>query len=75
LMGKGWIYGDNVVQWSLALPYSEARLRCLNSPKLFRHMATILDDAWADDADHLRWVNTAKVIEIVAWAESIEGTQ
>jgi hypothetical protein len=35
-------------------------------------MATIMDDAWADDADHLRWVNTAKVAEIVKWAEAIE---
>jgi hypothetical protein len=35
-------------------------------------MATIMDDAWADDADHLCWVNTAKVAEIVEWAETIE---
>jgi len=68
----GWRVGHSVVAWELALPYSNARLRCLNSPLLHRRMATIMDDAWADDADHLRWVNTAKVAEIVKWAEAIE---
>lgn len=70
-----WRVGDANVPWELALPYSDARLRCLNSPALYEHILIIMDDAWADDADHLRWVNTAKVSEIVAWAKTIVKDQ
>jgi hypothetical protein len=31
-----------------------------------------MDDAWADDAEHLRWVNTATVEEIATWAKEIK---
>jgi hypothetical protein len=72
---NGWKVGKSVVSWELALPYSNARLRCLTSPALSLYADIILDDAWADDAEHLRWVNTAKVEEIVTWAQTIkDGT-
>lgn len=68
----GWRVGKSVVPWDLALLYSDARLRCLRSPTLSQYLDIIMDDAWADDAEHLRWVNTATVEEIATWAKEIK---
>ena len=72
-MANAWIVAGRCVEWPLAHLYSEARQRVLRSPKLSKYMQIIMDDAWAGDEDHLRWVTKAKVGDIYGWAMDIEG--
>jgi len=65
---------DNVVRFTRTDPTIEqqARARVQDSEALQAHEATIFYD-WANMAEHLEWIVTAKESEIVDWAESIEG--
>lgn len=55
-----------------SVEYSDAMRRCERSPTLSKYVAIIMTDAWADDNDHLHWVQTAKVREIARWAKRIK---
>jgi hypothetical protein len=70
-MADAWRVYGGMTEWERAPLYADARERVLRSPKLSKHMATILSDGYASDEDHLRWVIRGKVSEIVAWAEQI----
>lgn len=50
--------------------YITAADRVYATPALDAYRDIILSDDWTE-ADHLRWVATAPVAEIVRWAESI----
>jgi hypothetical protein len=52
--------------------WSAANERVTNSPELAPHRFYLMEYEWDNDTDHLRWVLTAPVAEIVSWAESIE---
>jgi hypothetical protein len=52
--------------------YDDAAARVDHSPRLSAHRASILHD-WPEGEDHWRWVCTAKVSEIVDWAETVEA--
>jgi hypothetical protein len=71
-MVDAWLVrGKREVPWSLAPLYADARHRVLHSRRLAPYLDIILDDAWADDEDHLRWVIRGRVGEIEGWAKTI----
>lgn len=49
----------------------QTRERVNNTPELSKHEATIFYN-W-NETDHLEWIATAPVAEIVAWAEAVEA--
>lgn len=51
-----------------------ARTRIDNTPELAAHADTILTD-WPNWTEHMAWIATAPVSEIVDWAESIENAE
>jgi len=51
--------------------YHRASVRVNKSPRLVKHREVILYD-WSPRDEHLRWVVTAKVSEIEAWAQHLE---
>lgn len=52
--------------------YHKASVRVNKSPRLLKHREVILYD-WSPRDEHLRWVATAKVAEIEAWAQQIQS--
>lgn len=52
--------------------YYRAGTRVACSPRLNKHYAIIMSDGYASDEDHLRWVVSARVGEIEAWAQQIK---
>jgi len=52
----------------------QARRRVETTPELKAHEDTILYD-WPNRNEHMRWVATAPVEEIVDWAKSVEQAQ
>jgi hypothetical protein len=56
----------------LATLYSNAKQRVMRSPRLRDYLSIIMDDCWAGDEDHLRWVIRGKVGEIELWARQIK---
>jgi len=48
-----------------------AERRVNNSPRLSQHHDTIMYD-WPEGNDHWRWILTARVGEIVDWAEIVQ---
>jgi len=52
--------------------YAKAWQRVNRSPRLRPHAAILLGDGYASDEDHLRWVVSARVGEIEAWAQQIK---
>jgi hypothetical protein len=56
----------------LATLYSNAKQRVMRSPRLRDYLPIIMDDCWAGDEDHLRWVIRGKVGEIELWARQIK---
>ncbi len=53
-------------------PAIMAKARVSTSPQLVPHAATIFAD-WNEGDEHWRWIASAPVAEIVAWAEVVEG--
>ena len=49
----------------------QARERVAKSPQLRKHEATIFYD-WPNWEEHMAWIATAGVREIVDWAETVE---
>lgn len=49
----------------------QAEYRVNHSPQLSKHASTILYD-WPQGDEHWKWVATARVSEIVDWAETVE---
>jgi hypothetical protein len=49
-----------------------ARERVANDPRLAPHARLLVDYDWDNEDEHLAWVRTAPVDELVAWAEGIE---
>lgn len=47
-----------------------AKRRVNNTPELAQHEATILYD-WPNWDEHMEWIATAHVREIVDWAEAV----
>jgi hypothetical protein len=54
-------------------PYARAWQRVQSSPRMRGYADILLAEGWASDEDHLRWVISGKMSEIVAWAEQIRG--
>jgi hypothetical protein len=50
---------------------NQAEQRVTNSPKLQPHRGTIMYD-WPEGNAHWRWVLTARIAEIIDWAETVE---
>lgn len=50
---------------------TEGRARVNGNAKLSAHSKTIFSD-WPNWAEHMEWVATASVREIVDWAETVE---
>ena len=71
-MTNAWLVARRCVEWRMATLYSEARQRVLLSPRLREYMSIIMDDGWAGDEDHLRWVIRGRVGEIEQWARQIK---
>jgi hypothetical protein len=54
------------------LTYVAAHTRVDRSPRLRKYKSIILSAGYASDDDHLRWVVSARVGEIEAWAQQIK---
>ena len=52
----------------------QARQRIENTPELAAHAAIILYE-WPNWNEHMAWIATAPVAEIVEWAESVEADE
>ena len=50
--------------------YQRAVRRVDRSPRLSRYESVVFDD-WPEGDDHLRWVVSARVSEIEAWAKGV----
>jgi len=50
---------------------NQAEQRVTNSPKLQPHHDTIMYD-WPEGNAHWRWILTARIAEIIDWAETVE---
>ena len=71
-MVDAWLVrGKREAPLSTATLYSDARYRVLRSPRLAPYLDIIMSDAWADDAEHLRWVIRGRAGEIEHWAKQI----
>lgn len=62
------VYPGGAIPYRLALHWADARQRVLSSRRLRDYLATILQPGLAGDEGHLRWVATAPVDEVAAWA-------
>ena len=75
-MADAWRVHTNTgvanVPFDMALLYTDARQRVLASRRLAPHHDLLLGDGYASDEDHLRWVVSARVGEIEAWAQQIK---
>jgi len=65
------VYPGGLIDFANADLYATARQRVLHSRRLREYLDIIMSDGYASDADHLRWVKTAKVAEIESWADQI----
>jgi hypothetical protein len=76
MMADTWRVHTNTgvanVPFDMALLYADARQRVLASRRLAPHYDLLLGDGYASDEDHLRWVVSARVGEIEAWAQQIK---
>lgn len=52
--------------------FETVRIRIANTPELKEHADTILYD-WPNWDEHIEWVASASVAEIVDWAETVEA--
>jgi hypothetical protein len=49
-----------------------AQQRVMNTPELRPHYSTICEYDWPNAQEHINWVCTAPISEIVDWAKTIE---
>jgi hypothetical protein len=50
----------------------QAQQRVLKTPELMPYYSTLCEYDWDNTQEHIDWVCTAPVAEIVDWAESVE---
>lgn len=67
-MVRGWMTDEEKAAHAR---HQRACSRVEKSPRLRKYKDIIMSDGYADD-DHLRWVISARVGEIEAWARRID---
>lgn len=55
--------------------YERASNRVRNTPELEPHRALLLDYNWPNTDEHLVWVASAPVVEILDWLASLEDDE
>lgn len=55
--------------------YEPAAERVENEPTLYQYKDLLLETDWHNEAEHLDWVATADIAEIVDWCETIREAE